>query len=302
VTDRQPHARTGLLLGLGAYGLWGVMPLYFKILDRVPSTELVAHRALWSLVIVALLLSLTRRWSHLRAALRQPKLMLALAGATVLIGGNWLIFIWAVMNGHVLEASLGYFLNPLVNVLMGVLLLRERLSRPQIVAVVLAAAGVLIRAVGADEGLWISLTLAFSFALYGFVRKVAPAEPIEGLAVETGLMTPVALAWLVWLHTHGSGSLGTDRITDLLLMFTGVVTAVPLLLFTAAARRLAFSTLGILQYVAPSLQFLIGIALGERLGALHLTSFALIWVALVIFAAAGIRSTGRTARAAATEI
>jgi chloramphenicol-sensitive protein RarD len=301
VTDQATTTRNGLLLGLGAYAAWGVMPLYFKALDHVPPVELVAHRAIWSLVFVTLLLWITRRWPQLRAAVRQPRLMLALTAATLLIAGNWLVFIWAVINGHVLEASLGYFLNPLVNVLLGMLLLHERLSRMQLVAVLLAGIGVLVRAVGAGEGLWISLTLAFSFGLYGFVRKVTPVEPIEGLAIETALMTPPALAWLALLHLAGIGSLGKEAVTDGMLVLTGVVTAVPLLLFTAAARRLPFSTLGFLQYVAPSLQFLVAIAQGEQLTLAHLLCFSLIWTALVIFAVEGVRS-GRAARTVLTEM
>jgi chloramphenicol-sensitive protein RarD len=296
VTEQHIRTRAGLLLGLGAYLWWGVMPLYFKVLSHVDSTEIVAHRAVWSLIFLALLLTLWRRWGKLISAMRRPRLMLTLFAAASLIAGNWLVFIWAVNNGHVLETSLGYYLNPLVNVLLGVVLLKERLSRAQVLAVILAAAGVAILAAGAGEWLWISLTLAFSFALYGFVRKVAPVEPVEGLTVETLLMSGPALAWLAWKEMQGAGAFGGGLLTDGLLILSGVITAVPLLLFTAATKRLRYSTLGFLQYIAPSLQFVTAVLLGEQLTLAHLLCFAAIWTALLLFAADGFRSSRAAAR------
>jgi chloramphenicol-sensitive protein RarD len=212
-----------------------------------------------------------------------------------LIGANWLIWIWAVMNGHVLEGSLGYYLNPLVNVLLGVALLGERLSRARTFAVALAVAGVAVLAFGAGEGLWISLSLAVSFALYGYVRKVAPVDALEGLTIETAILTPVALGWILLMNQSGSGGLGMDGFTVALLVLAGAVTAVPLLLFTAASKRLPYSTLGFLQYIAPSIQFLLAVLVfGEHLSTAHIVCFAAIWTALVIFAAEGWR-LGRVA-------
>jgi chloramphenicol-sensitive protein RarD len=295
--DQQDHARAGLFYGLGAYLMWGVLPLYFKLLGDVSATEIVAHRIVWSLLFLAGLVLTWRRWSKVRAALR-PRMLLILLVTACLIGANWLIWIWAVMNGHVLEGSLGYYLNPLVNVLLGVVLLGERLTPARTFAVGLAAAGVAVLAFGAGEGLWISLSLALSFALYGYVRKVAPVEAIEGLAIETAILTPFALGWILWLNSGGGGGLSVDAGTTILLVLAGAITAVPLLLFTAAAKRLPYSTLGFLQYIAPSLQFLLAVLLfGERLTPAHMVCFGAIWTALVIFAAEG----WRLGRAAARE-
>lgn len=294
------HARTraGLLLGLSAYFLWGFLPLYFKALSHVLPSEIVAHRILWSLIFLATLATLWSKWSAIRAAMRNPKVMATLAATALLIGGNWLVYIWAVLNGHVLEGSLGYYLNPLVNVLLGVVLLKERLSRAQIFAVFLASAGVAVLAAGAGEGLWISLTLAASFAMYGFLRKVAPVDSLEGLSVETVLLAPIALGWILWLEATGQGSALADPLTTGLLIVSGAVTATPLLLFTAAAKRLPYSTLGFLQYVAPSIQFLLAILVfGETLTFAHMVCFGMIWTALAIFAVDGIRSGQAAARA-----
>jgi chloramphenicol-sensitive protein RarD len=219
----------------------------------------------------------------------------------MLIGGNWLIWVWAVVNGHVLEGSLGYYLNPLVNVLLGTLLLKERLSLGQKLAVGLAAAGVAVLAVGAGSALWISLSLATTFALYGFIRKVAPVDAIEGLLIETAMLAPLALGWILWAQNQGTSGFGVSLTTDLLLTLAGAATAIPLLLFTAAAKRLPYSTLGFLQYIAPSLQFLLAVLVfGERLTTAHIICFGAIWTALVIFASEGVR-TGRAASRARAE-
>lgn len=294
--------RAGLMLGLGAYLLWGVMPLYFKALGAVPATQIVAHRIVWSLLFLVVLVALWRRWVGIGAALRQKKVLATLALTACLIAVNWLVYIYAVLSGHVLEGSLGYYLNPLVNVLMGTLLLKERLTRPQLLAVGLAGIGVAILAVGAGTGLWISLTLAGSFALYGFLRKVAPVESLEGLSVETLLLTPVALGFLLFVGARGDGGFGAHGIgTDVLLILGGAVTAVPLLLFTAAAKRLPYSTLGFLQYIAPSMQFLLAVLVfGERLTFAHGLCFGLIWTALAIFSVEGLRAAHRARIKAAT--
>ena len=299
MAEDHSRRRAGLMLGVGAYLFWGVMPLYFKAIAEVAPTEIVAHRIVWSLIFLAALASLWRKWPAIRAAASTPQVLATLIVTALLIGINWLLFIYAVVSGHVLEASLGYYLNPLVNVLLGVLLLKERLSVAQAAAAGLAAAGVAVLAAGAGSGLWISLTLAASFALYGFVRKVAPVDSVEGLAIETALLAPVALGWLIWLRQTnelGMGRFGTD--VDILLALGGAVTAIPLLMFTAAARRLPYSMLGFLQYIAPSLQFLLAVlAFGEPLTTPHVICFAAIWTALAIFSLDGWRSAAR-ARAA----
>lgn len=283
--------RTGFLLGLGAYASWGVLPIYFKAIDHVTAVEIVAHRVVWSLIFLALLATIARKWPGIKAALTTPRVLLTLLVTSLLIGSNWLIWIYAVVSGHVLEGSLGYYLNPLVNVLMGVFLLKERLSRLQVAAVVLAGAGVAVLAAGASGAIWISLSLAITFATYGFLRKVAPVDSLEGLTVETALLTPLAGAWILWMMSRGeSGFLAGDVQTDVLLVAAGAITAVPLLLFTGAARRLPYSTLGFLQYIAPSLQFALAVAVyGEEFRLAHAICFGAIWTALAIFAFEGIR-------------
>ena len=303
MSDPHSQRRAGLLFGLGAYLAWGVMPLYFKALAHVSALEIVAHRVIWSMVFMAALVALWRRWPAIRAALGTGRVLITLLITTLLIGTNWLIFIYAVVSGHVLEASLGYYLNPLVNVLLGVVLLKEKLSRAQVFATLLAAAGVAVLSAGAGSGLWISLTLAATFAVYGFLRKIVAVDSLEGLSIETALLSPLALAWLVWLQADGSAAFASVTLTtDLLLVLGGAVTAIPLLMFTAAARRLPYSTLGFLQYVAPSLQFLLAVlAFGEPLTTAHLICFAAIWTALAIFSFEGLRSAHRGRAVQATE-
>ena len=303
MSDPHSQRRAGLLFGLGAYLAWGVMPLYFKALAHVSALEIVAHRVIWSMVFMAALVALWRRWPAIRAALGTGRVLITLLITPLLIGTNWLIFFYAVVSGHVLEASLGYYLNPLVNVLLGVVLLKEKLSRAQVFATLLAAAGVAVLAAGAGSGLWISLTLAATFAVYGFLRKIVAVDSLEGLSIETALLSPLALAWLVWLQADGSAAFASVTLTtDLLLVLGGAVTAIPLLMFTAAARRLPYSTLGFLQYVAPSLQFLLAVlAFGEPLTTAHLICFAAIWTALAIFSFEGLRSAHRGRAVQATE-
>lgn len=297
--DSGSKRRAGLLYGVGAYLLWGVMPLYFKLLTEVAPTEIVAHRILWSLLFLGVLATIWRRWPAIRAAASSGRVLITLTVSALLIAVNWLVYVYAVVSGHVLEGSLGYYLNPLVNVLLGVVLLKERLSRPQIVAVALAAAGVMVLAAGAGSGLWISLVLAASFGCYGFLRKVAPVDSLEGLWIETLVLAPVAFGWLLWLQA--AGDLGFFRVgvdVALLLALGGAVTAIPLLMFTAAARRLPYSTLGFLQYIAPSMQFLLAVlAFGEPLTAAHLLCFGAIWTALAIFTIDGWRLARQRAAA-----
>jgi len=291
MSDDHSRTRNGLIFGLAAYLIWGVMPLYFKLLVAVGPAEIVAHRILWSLLFLGALVALSRRWPAIRAAATTGKVLITLLVTALLIAVNWLVYIYAVVSGHVLEGSLGYYLNPLVNVVFGVVLLKERLTRAQIFACLLAAAGVAVLAAGAGSGLWISLTLAISFASYGFLRKVVSVDALEGLWVETAILAPVAFGYVFWLQQTGSGQfgrLGTD--IDVYLILGGIVTATPLLLFTAAARRLPYSTLGFLQYIAPSLQFLLAVLVfGEHFSRAHAVCFGAIWTALLIFSVEGWR-------------
>lgn len=294
IVASEPHK--GVVYGLSAYFLWGFLPLYFKLLDGVYPTEIVAQRILWSVLLLAGLIVASRRWFALRTAFANPKAIWILVATALLIGVNWLIYVWAINADHVLETSLGYFLNPLVNVVMGVLVLKERLTRAQGIAVALAAIGVTVLAIGAASGLWISLALAGTFATYGLLRKIAPVDSLEGLTIETLLLAPVAALYLVWLGGTGGVAFGTRMDVSLLLVFGGVATAMPLLLFAIAARRLRYSTLGLLQYIAPTIQFLLAtLAFGEPLATAQLICFALIWSGLAIYAVDGLRRARVTA-------
>ncbi len=289
--NRAHHIdRKGLSLGVAAYGLWGVLPIYFKALRAVPSVDIVAHRILWSAPILALLLSVASAWKDVGIALRNRRAMLFLTATALLIGGNWLLYVYAVNSGHILAGSLGYYLNPLANVLLGRVVLKERLSWLQWAAVALAAAGIAALAAGALSQLWISLTLCLSFASYGLLRKIAPVDAVAGLAIETTLLAPFATAWLIWSFSSGQPTFGDSSADLLLIAIAGVVTTVPLLLFTAAARRLPYSTLGMLQFLAPTLQFLIAVLIyGEPFTAAHAIAFGAIWIALGLYVTAIVR-------------
>ena len=290
MTDQETERRRGITLGVGAYVIWGLLPLFFNAVGHVSPIEVLAQRIVWSLLLVGVLLVVTRRFGALVRAFADRRALAILAASATLIAVNWLTYIWAVTNGHVLAASLGYFLNPLLNVLLGVLLLGERLKRIQMGAVALAGGGVVVLACGAGEGLWISATLALTFGFYGLLRKVVTVEALEGLGIETVLLLPPAIACLVWLGMTGGLSFGTDLSTTALLVCAGPVTAVPLLLFAAAARRMSYAMLGLLQYIAPTLQFLIGaFVYGEALTSAHLICFALIWSGLAVFAIDAVR-------------
>lgn len=286
----QRREGSGLPHGIAAYLSWGLLPIYFKLLPDVGAVEMVASRILWSLLLMAAILAATGALREFGRNLRNGRVMLAMTGSATLIGINWLVYIWAVGEGHILGASLGYFLNPLVNVALGVLVLKERLRGLQSVAILFAAVGVAMMAVSALATLWISLTLAFSFALYGLIRKVAPIGPRQGLAAETLILSPLAAAYLIWLASSGTVHFGSDPKTTILLILSGIVTSVPLLLFATAARRMPLSALGLLQYLAPTLQFIVGLFYGEHLSGSQLAAFAVIWMGLVIFTADSIRT------------
>lgn len=279
--------RNGLIYGLGAYGLWGVMPIYFKQLDGISPVDIVAHRVFWSVPFLAFLLTAAKAWPSLRAIVADRRTLGLLSLSAVLIATNWLLYVYSVTSGQILASSLGYFLNPLGNVLLGRFVLGERLSRLQWTAVAIAAAGIAVLAAGASGGLWLSLTLCVSFALYGLIRKVVAAEALTGLAVETTLLAPLAIGWLALGWAGGGQVFGSDAVDRSLLVFAGIATTTPLLLFAAAARRIAYSTLGMLQFLAPTLQFLLGVfAYGEHFTLAHAIAFGSIWVALALYVAA----------------
>lgn len=289
--EAQREVRRGFAYGVAAYGLWGVLPIYFKAIADISAFDIVAHRVLWSLPFLALLLFITRGWSEVRQAIRRGRTLILLLSTATLIGINWLLYVYAVTNGHILAASLGYYLNPLANVLLGRFILKERLSWLQWSAIAIAAAGILALIGGALDQLWISLTLCVSFATYGLLRKIALVDAVAGLAVETALLFPLACAWLAWRLAIGTPSFGSTTSETALLVLAGVVSTTPLLLFTAAARRLPYSTLGMLQFLAPTLQFLCAVWLyGEPFGRAHAIAFGAIWTALVLYVIALIRA------------
>lgn len=279
----------GIAYAAAAYLLWGVFPIYFKALQHVAPLEILGHRIVWSLAVCAVLLLALRRLQWLADLRRQPRVLAWFVASSVLVAANWFVYIWAVNAGRVVDASLGYFINPLVNVLIGAAFLHERLRRAQWLAVAIAAAGVAWLTWQAGAVPWIGLVLALTFGLYGLLRKTAALGAIEGLSLETLLLTPVAAAYLLWLaHGGSSGFVEADATTRLLLLAAGPVTAVPLLLFAAGARRIPFSTLGLLQYLGPSLQLLIGVWLYHEPFAERAPGYVLIWIALAIFSVEGL--------------
>ena len=289
--------RKGLLYGISAYGLWGLFPLFFKQLQHVGSLEVVLHRMVWSLAFVLLVLTALRRWTWLREALGSPRLLATFAVSSLLLAANWLTYIWAVNNGHVLDASLGYFILPLVNVALGFVFLHERPRPGQWLAFGIAAAGVLWLALLTGHVPWIALGLALSFGFYGLIRKLAPLGALEGMSLETMLLAPLAAVALLWGHQSGSMP-AHDTHTWLLFLLCGPVTAIPLLLFSAGARRVPLSTMGILQYLTPTILLFLGTLLyGEPFAGPRLAGFALIWTALLLYSVDGWRHRARPAAA-----
>ena len=293
-------ARAGLAFGLLAYGLWGVLPIYFKQLTAVSPLDIVAHRIVWSLLFLVMLLAAARAWDQVRAGLRQRRTLGLLVITALLIGGNWLLYVYAVTSGQILAASLGYYLNPLMNILLGRFILKEQLTPLQWAAVGIAAVGVSVLAAGAGTTLWISLTLCVTFATYGLLRKIVAIDALAGLTIETAILFPVALMWLAFGFSVGTAVLGSNATETWLLILSGIVSTTPLLLFTAAARRLRYSTLGMLQFAAPTMQFLLAVALyGERFTQAHAIAFAAIWTALLLYVASLVRDLRAQRRAAA---
>ncbi len=279
----------GIVFASLAYIFWGLFPLYFMQVADVPSLEVVLHRTVWAMVFVLLMLAVMKRWAWLASLRHQPRVLGAFALSTLLLSINWLVYVWAVQNGHVLDASLGYFMLPLINVALGLIFLKERPRRGQWFAVSVAAAGVLWLTIQTAHVPWVALVLALSFGFYGLLRKVATLGALEGLALETMMMAPIGAAILVYWTWQGQGVLAQGTAADIgWLVLAGPLTAVPLLLFAAGARRIPMTTMGILQYISPTLQFGLGIwVFNEPLQPARLFGFALIWTALVLYSVEG---------------
>ena len=279
------ETRLGLFYATAAFLLWGIVPVYWKMLQHVPALEILSHRVVWGLVFVAVWMTIRKRWSELREVFRRPRTVAALLASTVFIAANWGLFIYAVNTNRVLATSLGYYINPLVNGLLGLVVLHERLNRRQWFAVGLAASAVILLTVQAGELPWISLVLPVSFGLYSLLRKMVHADAVVGLTFETAALAPFAVGFLLLQEHRGAGALGHQGVTiDVLLIGAGAVTAVPLMLFTLGVRRIPLSTAGLLQYIAPTCTFLLAVLLyGEDFSTAHAVSFGLIWVALAIY-------------------
>ncbi|PQA88576.1 EamA family transporter RarD [Hyphococcus luteus] len=292
--------RLGLICGVFAYGLWGMLPIYLKALGGVDPIEIVGHRILWSVPFGALILTLRKQWRETFRAFASSRVVLLLGFSAAVIAANWLLYVWAVAHERVLQASLGYYINPLMFVAAGVIVLKEKLNRAQRIAVALAAVGVSVLTFGAGVFPWVSLLLAISFTTYGYVRKMLDVGGMPGLFIETALLSPFALLFLVWFSKTSGLAFGQGDIgMDVLLILAGPVTVVPLVLFALAARRLRFSTLGFLQYIGPTGQFILGLYYGEEFTAYHAVCFGLIWTALAVFSLDAVRENRKLRRAAA---
>ena len=282
---RDSQWRAGLAYGLAAYALWGVMPIYFKQIASVASLDIVAHRIIWSLLVLAILLTIARAWGQVVAAIRNRKVMLTLTVSSVLIATNWLLYVYAINNGHILAGSLGYYLNPLANILLGRFVLGEALTKRQWASVGIAGGGVAVLAAGAGGTLWLSLILCFSFASYGLLRKIIAVDSLAGLSIETAMLSPIALGFLLLGGATAQPMFAHPAGVNAYLMAAGIISTVPLLCFTAAARRLPYSTVGMLQFLAPTLQFALAVGLyGEPFTRAHAIAFGAIWAALALYA------------------
>lgn len=275
----------GILNGIAAYALWGFFPIYWKLLQQVPALQVIGHRIGWSFVLLIIFILLSKQWKEFRSAALTFKTVGIYSIAAVLLSVNWLVYVWGVNAGFIVETSLGYFINPLLSVLLGVVFLRERLRPAQWIPVALAAAGVIYLTLAYGRLPWIALSLAFTFGFYGFVKKLAPLGSLYGLTLETGIVFPVALIYLVVVEFSRAGAfLHEGALIDLLLIGAGLVTTIPLLMFASAARQIPLTVVGILQYIAPTLQFSIGVLIyHEPFDQSRLIGFGLVWLALIIF-------------------
>ena len=277
--------KKGILYGVGAYVLWGFFPIYWKFLHEVPALQVIGHRISWSFIVLIVFILLTKQWRDFRAVAFHPKTIATYAIAGVLLSINWLVYVWGVNANFIVETSLGYFINPLLSVLLGVVFLRERLRLAQWVPVIIAAIGVFYLTFVYGRLPWIALALAFSFGIYGLVKKIAPLGSLYGLTLETAMVLPLAVIYLVVMEMNGTGAFLHDGLSiDLLLAGAGIVTTVPLLMFASAAKQIPLTMVGILQYIAPTLQFLIGVFIyKEPFDHAHLIGFGIVWLALIIF-------------------
>ena len=276
----------GILYGIGAYVLWGFFPIYWKFLHPVPALQVIGHRIGWSFIMLAVYVLITKQWQDFRSVAFKAKTIGMYSIAAVLLSINWLIYVWGVNAGFIVETSLGYFINPLLSVLLGVIFLRERLRPMQWIPVGLAAVGVMYLTFVYGRPPWIALSLAFSFGFYGFVKKLSPLGSLYGLTLETGIVFPVALIYLVVVGVNGTGAFfHAGTLIDLFLIGAGIVTTIPLLMFASAAKQIPLTLVGLLQYIAPTLQFLIGVFVyKEAFDFSHFIGFAIVWVALIFFA------------------
>ena len=290
----ESQATRGFFFALSAYGLWGVLPLYLKAVAHIPAHEVLAHRILWSVPVAGILLLVLRRTADIRAALRSPRTLAMAALTAGIIATNWGAYVWAIAADRTVETALGYYINPLVSIALGALLLGEKLTRLQIAAVALAVVAVAILTVSSGGLPWVSLFLAFTFAAYGYLRKTLPIGPSQGFFLEVLILLPFALGWAVWLAVRGENNFSLSNPTDMwLLIFAGPATAIPLTLYAFGAKLLRISTIGIMQYTAPTMIALIGVfVFGEPFGMERIVAFALIWTALALYTWSMFRKTG----------
>jgi chloramphenicol-sensitive protein RarD len=283
----------GILYAFGAYFIWGLVPIYWKLLKHIPATQLIGHRIVWSFVLLAVILLAMRKWPELRRAVSNSKVILIYFAAAVLCGFNWFIYVWAVTAGYIVECSLGYFINPLLSVLLGVIFLRERLRLLQWIAIALAAAGVIYLALIYGRLPWIALGLAFTFGFYGLVKKTAPLNSLNGLTLETGILFVPGLLFLVYQDSIGQGAFSHSGVgSDLLMIGAGLITTIPLLMFASAAQRIPLTLIGIMHYITPTLQLLLGVLIyKEAFSVAQALGFGIVWIGLIIFCIEGFISS-----------
>jgi len=286
------NTKTGLIFGVSAYVLWGLFPLYWPLLEPSGALEIVGHRAVWSLVFCVIALTVTKAIKPALATMRRPKVFVKLLAATALISINWIVYIWATNNGHVVEASLGYYINPIIMIAIGIILLKEKMRTLQWTSVSIAAFGVLVLTIDYGRLPWVALALALSWGTYGFIKKQLGLGALEGLGIETAISAPFYLAYLAWIGSQGNGHFGHGPGLTLLLIGSGVVTAIPLLLFNGAGNRLPYTIIGLLQFITPTLQFSIGVWVRhEDMPTARWAGFLIIWVALVVLATDLVKSS-----------
>lgn len=298
--EEQQRAKQGVLLAIGAYTMWGIAPIYFKTISDVSPLEILSHRVIWSFFLLALLLHIGRRWRSVVDVFKSKKKMAYLLSTSVIIAANWLIFIWAVNANHMLDASLGYYINPLINVVLGMIFLGERLRKMQWFAVALAACGVIVQLVAFGSVPVVAIALAFSFGFYGLLRKKVSLDAQTGLFIETLVLLPAAAVYLLWFANSPTSNMAENPLNlNILLIAAGVITTLPLLCFTGAATRLKLSTLGFFQYIGPSLMFLLAVLVyGEAFTSDKAITFAFIWGALLVFSFDGLKTNKQTRNSA----